>query len=70
VTRRLLNGMERTISFIRSPNSIGVIDDAGKEICVATLTITKERECRLLVNGDELTEWQFRKMVLEPLFFE
>jgi hypothetical protein len=55
---------------LRQSVNVGVIDDAGKEICVATLTITKERECRLLVNDDELTEWQFRKMVLESLFFE
>jgi hypothetical protein len=35
----------------------------------ATLTLNKKRECRLLVNGEELEQWQFRKMALESIFF-
>lgn len=36
----------------------------------ATLTLNDDGECRLLVNGQELQEWQFLKRVLEPLFFQ
>jgi hypothetical protein len=43
--------------------------DEDKEKCIATLTLNNEGECRLLVNGQELEEWQFRKMMWEELFF-
>jgi hypothetical protein len=36
---------------------------------VAGLTLNDEGECRLMVEGVELQEWQFLKRVLEPLFF-
>jgi hypothetical protein len=35
----------------------------------AGLTLNDDGECRLVVDGDELQEWQFLKRALEPLFF-
>jgi hypothetical protein len=35
----------------------------------ATLTLNKDKKCMLLVGGDELEEWQFRKRALEAIFF-
>lgn len=68
VSRRDARGNSQTISFVETPDAIGVTDDE-KEMFVATLTLNNDGECRLLVNGQELTEWQFRKMALEKLFF-
>jgi hypothetical protein len=58
----------RTLSFVGCPTSIGVMDE-DKERYIATLTLNNEGECRLSVNGQEMEEWQFRKMILEELFF-
>ena len=44
-------------------------DDRDKLICSATLTLNRLGKCRLLVNEEELTQWQFRRMALEKLFF-
>ena len=35
----------------------------------ATLTLNDAGECRLLVDGKELEQWQFRRKALESLFF-
>ena len=35
----------------------------------ADLTLNDDGECRLVVDGAELQEWQFLKRALEPLFF-
>lgn len=35
----------------------------------ADLTLNDEGECRLLVDGAELQEWQFLKRALEPVLF-
>jgi hypothetical protein len=31
--------------------------------------LSNDGECKLRVNGDEYTFWQFRKLALEPLLF-
>jgi E3 ubiquitin-protein ligase DOA10 len=35
----------------------------------ATLTLNNKGQCRLKVNGEELEQWQVRRMALEELFF-
>jgi hypothetical protein len=35
----------------------------------ARLTLNDDGDCRLLVDGEELQEWQFLKRALEPLLF-
>lgn len=62
----------RHISFKLSESRISVVRrcDGGENIQFsATLTINKDKQCRFLVAGEELEEWQFRKKALEPLFF-
>ena len=36
----------------------------------ATATVNSEGQCRLKIQGKELTLWQVRKMALETLFFD
>ena len=38
-------------------------------IAEATLTLNREGDCRLKVNGEELNSWQFRKLILEEFLF-
>lgn len=69
VTRRLVDGNEQTISLVRTATSIGAFGVDGKELCVATLSLNKTGDCCLKVGSDELSEWEFRKLALENLFF-
>jgi hypothetical protein len=60
----------RSIIFTLKGNHIIVCDETDKELLRATVTLSMDRECMLLVSGYEPMErWQFRKMVLENLFF-
>jgi hypothetical protein len=58
------------VTFSWSPVGIKVTDESDKVIQEATLTLTDNGKCKLkLQNGEELECWQFRKRVLEDLFF-
>ncbi len=58
------------VDFTHTESGITVKDPTGKTIQETTLTLTDEGECKLrLPNGEELTCWQFRKRILEDLFF-
>jgi len=54
-----LNGGKITVTDARRP----------KWSVSATLTLNDAGECRLHVDGKDLEQWQFRRKVLEPLFF-
>src|SRR5208282_17987 len=42
----------------------------GAEIkLTATITLNNQGECMLQVDGEELEQWQVRRMALEDLFF-
>jgi len=56
------------LEFRTSGSAISVSRN-GNVIHTATITFTHECECKLVVNGEELYPWQFRKKVLELLFF-
>lgn len=43
--------------------------DTGDISLKADLTLNDDGECRLLVDGKQLQEWQFLRAALEPLFF-
>lgn len=43
--------------------------DNNKEMMSATVTLTDDRECRIVVGLEIIEEWQFRKRALEFLFF-
>jgi hypothetical protein len=41
----------------------------GNVTLKAGITLDSECECKLVVDGQEVYDWQFRKMALEALFF-
>jgi hypothetical protein len=57
------------VSFELTRTGIKLFDTEGKLKLEATLTLNLEGECRLNVGDQELVQWQFRKLVLERLFF-
>ncbi len=61
--------VSRTVDFVCTKEVIQVYDYKDQLMCSATLTLNKEGKCRLVVDKEELTQWQFRKMTLEKLFF-
>jgi hypothetical protein len=73
-------GGSRFSVFVAGPRMDAVkFNLKGQEITVeghgvnvnfkATLTLTNSGDCRLKVNGSELTEWQVLRLALEELFF-
>jgi hypothetical protein len=46
------------------------LDQNDNEFLSATFTLNNDRECKIVVEGEELGSWQFRKKALEPLFFD
>lgn len=59
----------RTVIFSLGNDCIHVSDETDKELLRATVTLNNDKLCRLVINGEELEEWQFRKKALENLFF-
>jgi hypothetical protein len=56
-------------SFQAAPEGIRVIYIDPQPELIGTLTLSNDGECKLRVNDDEYTFWQFRKLALEPLLF-
>lgn len=69
VVRNGLNIVSRT-TFKCERSAIQAFNGAGVQIIEARLTLNDQGECRLVVDGCELTRWQFRKRTLQSLFFE
>lgn len=59
----------RSVDFAFGKDRINVYDDKDQLMYSASLTLNNQGACRLLVNEGELTQWQFRRMALEKLFF-
>jgi hypothetical protein len=58
----------KTVKFMLGPDRIAVTDQNSQFII--TLTLNNEGKCKLKVNGgEELEQWQVRRMMLESLFF-
>lgn len=60
----------RSVIFAFRKNHIVVLDDIDRELMSATVTLTDDKGCRLVVGEEVLDEWQFRKRALESLFFD
>ena len=58
-----------SVHFALGPEGEILITHDGATIGIATLTLNNEGQCRYVVNGEELEEWQLRKKALEKLFF-
>jgi hypothetical protein len=79
---RFVSTSTKSFSVLVEGNKIrGTIwfENTGKEISVrgendfpklsATVTLNKDRECRIRIDGQEYELWQMRRMALETLFF-
>jgi hypothetical protein len=64
-----MTALSRSIDFVCSKDQITVYNDRDEEMFAGTLTLNNEGKCRLGVNNEELTQWQFRRMSLEKLLF-
>jgi hypothetical protein len=53
---------------LRGPEIV-VIDEQNKVYFSARVTLNNQGDCVLLVDKEELHEWQFRKKALDALFF-
>jgi hypothetical protein len=57
------------VIFTKIPEGIAAEYSDGKKL-IGLLTLSQEGECRLKVDGVEYSFWQFRKLALEPIFFD
>lgn len=57
------------VIFTKVPEGIAAEYSDGKQI-IGRLTLSREGECRLKVDDVEYSFWQFRKLTLEPIFFD
>ncbi len=62
-------GLVSRVTFKCDESTIMVLDEAGKKLIEAKLTLNDTGECRLVVGKDELSHWQFRRRALQDLFF-
>jgi len=63
------NPLSESVDFILGNGEIVARNDEETFSLTAILTLNSKGECRLLVEGDELEQWQFRRMALERMFF-
>ena len=57
------------VVFTKVPEGIAAEYSDGKKL-TGLLTLSQDGECRLKVDGVEYSFWQFRKLALEPIFFD
>jgi len=65
---RTVNRVMREVKFHLTKDGLHITTDAGEKID-ATLTLNNYGQCRLKVKGEELEQWQVRRLALEGLFF-
>jgi hypothetical protein len=58
-----------SVEFLLTREGIKVEDKDKTESLTVNLTLNHEGQCKLKVGTEELDQWQFRKMILEKLFF-
>ncbi len=58
-----------SVIFVLLADRIAVLDENNEELFNATVTLNNEKQCMLVVEKEEMEEWQFRKKALEVLFF-
>jgi hypothetical protein len=68
VSRSTFSDVQARVTF--TLRDYGIEARCGQKKEEATLTLSNEGECKLLVNGNELNGWQFRKMMLEGVLFD
>jgi hypothetical protein len=63
------NKIHKSVCFDLQKSEDQIQVNRGSEIIKAKMTVNHDGECRFLVDGEELEFWQFRKRMLEDLFF-
>jgi hypothetical protein len=58
-----------SIIFSLRENRLVVSNEHDKELFVATVTLNNDKRCMLVVAGEQMEAWQFRRLALETLFF-
>jgi hypothetical protein len=58
-----------SVKFVLTDSAIIVRDAEDINVLIASVTLSNDGKCRLLVAGQELELWQFRKTALDELFF-
>jgi hypothetical protein len=59
----------KSVSFVSGVDEIAVSME-GNQLFKATVTLSNDGNCRVLIDGKEHDLWQVRKMALETLFFK
>jgi len=57
------------VIFTKVPEGISAEYSDGTKL-TGLLTLSQDGECRLKVDSVEYSFWQFRKLTLEPIFFD
>jgi hypothetical protein len=59
----------REVNFVLEGKAIVISDGNGRLQLKATITLNNEGQCKLVVENNEVEQWQVRRMALEKLFF-
>ncbi len=57
------------VTFWLRDQAIDVSRNGDASSFTVTLTLTRDRQCRFVVDGAAREGWEIRQMALEPLFF-
>jgi hypothetical protein len=67
--RHLAESQLARVIFTKVPEGIAAEYSDGNKL-TGLLTLSQDGGCRLKVDGVEYSFWQFRKLILEPIFFD
>jgi hypothetical protein len=60
----------RAVKFYQQGSTISVKTASNEPILDATVSLNRNRECRFIINGEEMESWRLRMIALRSLFFE
>lgn len=61
------HNLSDAVDFTCSHDGLIVVVQAGRRI-EATVSLNSQAECVIVVDRKELSNWEFRRLVLEPFF--
>ena len=69
VVYRVRHGSNKSVRLFLEADRIEIQDDFTSQKHSAGITLTNEGRCKMRIAGEELEQWQVRRMALETLFF-
>jgi len=69
VVYKVRHGSNKSVRFFLEADRIEIHDDFTGQKYAAGITLTNEGRCKMRIAGEELEQWQVRRMALETLFF-